>query len=61
MPSRFNSPRTWLIQPSLTPGAFSRIAATVNSSVSSESMNVTISALFEPLPLSVPARSSKSL
>lgn len=43
---------------SLTPGAFSRTAETVNSSVSSESMNVVISAFLEPRPESVAVRLS---
>jgi hypothetical protein len=48
-----------LMWASLTPGAFSLTAETVNSSVSTESMNVVISAFLEPRPPSVPVRLSR--
>jgi hypothetical protein len=60
IPACLSSERTLLMWASLTPGAFSLTAETVNSSVSSESMNVVISAFLEPRPESVAVRLSSS-
>ena len=60
IPARLSSTRTLLIWASLTPGAFSLTVEIVNSSLSSESMNVTMSAFLEPRPPSVVVRLSNS-